>query len=900
MQLTDEHIQYISKDLHYRGIVAEGVDEELHDHICSAVEVEMKGGAKFIPAYQKVLRQFGHTAGLRQTQQQILQSNPTKMMIKNYLLIAARSLRKNSFYSLINVLGLAVGVAATLVIVLFIADELSYDRHFTHANRIYRIDADAKFGGREIKMTYRSAPEAQALLETYPEIESAVRFRALGSYLVKPVDGVENIKEKNVAWTDSSFFHIFDVPVLEGVGRDALSQPGSVAISRALAEKYFPGKSAIDQSLILDNKYHTTVKAVYENLPANTHFHFDILISMAGDWPVAREAKSTSFLNENFQTYLLLKPGVGEAMVESKLSGFIERHLGPELIRAFGNDFTFEKLIAAGNKYDLRLTPLTDIHLYSNLVGEFEPNGNISYVYLLSIVAGFVLLIGCINFMNLSTARSANRAKEVGVRKVLGSLRSHLVRQFLMESALITLFSFLVGLVLVYFFLPVFNNLSQKQLTLPLSSPIFYGMLLLGSTLVAVLAGVYPAFFLSAFKPVNVLKGRNSLGTQSGFIRSGLVVFQFGISVLLIVGALSVNKQLHFIQNKKLGFEKDQVIIVHDGYALRPNNAQPFKDQVLQLNTIESGTISGFIPVESDWSWRSHSSFWKEGTEASTDNTINTQTWNVDYDYIPTFKMSLKAGRNFDRAFQTDNEAVILNEAATKQFDLGHEPIGKKIHYFDGPPEAANIRTATIIGVVEDFHFSSMKETIMPLALMLGQADGTICFRFNAANVQEVITSIESIWKKLAPGQPFSYSFLNEDFEHMYLAEQRLTSIFTLFAGLTIIIACLGLFALTAFTAEQRTREIGIRKVLGASVFSIVTLLSKEFGRLIFIAIVVATPIAWYLVSWWLSDYTYKVNIGWTVYLLSGLVALVVALATTSFQSIKAATCDPVKSLRSE
>jgi len=900
VKLTDEHIHYISKDLHYRGIVADGVDEELLDHICSAVEVEMEAGTKFIYAYQKALRQFGHTAGLRQTQQHILQSTSTKMMLKNHLVIAARSLRKNRFYTFINILGLAVGVAATLVIVLFIGDELSYDRHFTNANRIYRVEADAKFGGREIKMTYRSAPEAQALLETYPEMEAAVRFRVLGSYLVKPAEGIENIKEKNVAWADSSFFRIFDVPVLEGVGQQALSQPGGVAISRAMAEKYFPGKSAIDQSLILDNKYHTTVKAVYENLPSNTHFHFDILISMAGDWPIAREAQSTSFLNENFQTYLLLRPGVDEAALEAKLSGFIEKHLSPELLKAFGNDFTFEKLIAAGNRYDLRLTPLTDIHLHSNLVGEFEPNGNIRYVYLLSIVAGVVLLIGCINFMNLSTARSANRAKEVGVRKVLGSLRSHLVRQFMMESALITFFSFSVALVLVYLFLPVFNTLSQKQLALPFTNPLFYGTLLLGCTVVAVMAGTYPAFFLSAFKPVNVLKGRVSLGTQSGFIRSGLVVFQFGISILLIVGALSVNKQLQFIQSKNLGFEKEQVIIVHDGYALRPNNAQPFKEQVLQLNAIENGTISGFIPVEGDWSWRSHSSFWKEGTDPSTDNTVNTQTWHVDHDYIPTFKMNLKAGRNFDRAFSTEQDAVILNEAAVKQFGLGQEPLGKKVHYFDGPPEASSIRTATVIGVVEDFHFSSMKETIMPLALMLGQTDGSICFRFHSANANEVIASIEGIWKKLAPGQPFHYSFLDEDFEHMYRAEQRLTSIFTIFAGLTIVIACLGLFALTAFTAEQRTREIGIRKVLGASVVSIVSLLSKEFGKLILIAISLATPVAWYLVNWWLNDYTYKVNIGWAVYVLAGLVALLVALATTSFQSVKAATSDPVKSLRSE
>ncbi|HKZ38400.1 MAG TPA: ABC transporter permease, partial [Chryseolinea sp.] len=496
--LNDQHIDYIVIDLRSRGIILEGFEDEMVDHVCSVVEAEMETGKRFIDAYHAVLRSFGNTSGLRKIQHQtfISENIKTTIMLQNYLTIAWRNLRKHSFYSLINITGLAVGVAACLVIVLFIVDELQYDRYNAMADRIYRLQAEVKFGGNQFRMTYRSAPEAHALMQDFPEIESTVRFRNVGSYLVKTANGTQNIKEKNVIWTDSTFFKIFSVKVLAGNPATALKEPASIAISKKMGDKYFPGTSALGQSMILDNKYNAKVTAVFEDIPAASHFHFDILISMIGDWPVAKEAQSNSFMSENFNTYLLLKEGTDAKALGRKLPAFFEKYMGPALTKALGADFSMKKFEAAGNRYRLSLLPLTDIHLYSDLKGEFEPNGSITYVYLLSIVAAFILVIACINFMNLSTARSGNRAKEVGIRKVMGSLRVHLVRQFLTESMLITLFSFVVSVGLSYFVLPAFNNLSSKQLVLPFGNPFFYLILFGASLIVGLMAGVYPSFFL--------------------------------------------------------------------------------------------------------------------------------------------------------------------------------------------------------------------------------------------------------------------------------------------------------------------------------------------------------------------------------------------------------------------
>jgi putative ABC transport system permease protein len=899
VRLTNEHIDYIIKDLNYRGIVAEGIQDELIDHICSAVETEMANGSRFIDAYHHILKSFGHTSGLRETQKQVVltENKKPKDMLKNYFTVAIRNLRKHSFYSFINVAGLSIGLAICFIIILFVINEISYDKHFANADQIYRIKSEIKFGGNHYNMLYAPPVLASTLVSEYPEVEAAIRFRERGSYLVKR--NIDNIKEDHVIWTDKDFFRVFGIPVIAGNAETALAEPNTIAVSETIANKYFPNENALGQTLILDNDLNVKITAIYKPLPVNTHFHFDILISLEG----LEEAKRPVWYSNNFQTYVRLRAGTDSRQLDAKLSQLVIKHVMPQLAEVLGGDFTAEKFLAAGNKMEYTLQPVTDIHLKSSLQGEFEPNFDIAYVYLFAAIALFILIIACINFMNLSTARSANRAKEVGIRKVMGSFRSHLMRQFLAESVLLSFISILLALAFAYLLLPLFNELSLRELTIPFSQPILYIIILLAALIVGLLAGIYPSFFLSAFKPASVLKGNVALGMKSGFIRSALVVFQFTISIFLVIGTLAVNRQLNYIQNKKLGFNKDQVIVIEDAFALG-NNRIPFKEEIMRSGKMERATMTGFLPVSG--TWRSDTPWWVEGRDpAVQENMVSIQNWRVDYDYIKTMGMKIKEGRDFSRDFPSDSAGVIINEAAIRGFNFDGEVIGSKIASFgddgNGEPDRNNLTTLTVVGVVENFHFESLKHNVGPLMMELSkQPEGPISFRFQSQNTQEVIQLIETKWKELAPGQPFTYYFLDERFGSMYAAETRLGKIFGIFSALAILIACLGLFALTAFTAEQRTKEIGIRKVLGASVSSIVLLLSKELGKLVLIAFLLAAPLAWYGIDWWLKDYTFKTEIGIGLYLFSGLAALFIASATMSFQSFRAAASDPVKSLKSE
>ncbi|MEJ0054541.1 MAG: ABC transporter permease [Bacteroidota bacterium] len=898
MNLSSEHIDYIIKDLNYRGIVAEGVQDELIDHVCSAVETELQEGGRFIDAYHKVLHSFGHNSGLRETQKQILktENKTVKLMLRNYMTIALRNLRKHSFYTFINVMGLAVSIASCLLIVLYITNELNFDNHHLAADRIYRVDTEVKFGGNHLRMATSPGPLAETLKAEYPEVENAGRLWSMGSMLIKRTD--QNIKENDVILADSSILNVFTIPFIQGNPKGALSQPYSMIISQRTAEKYFPNENPVGQSLVVENKDSYKITGVYENMPPTSHFNYEIILSLISE----PYHKNPQWLSSNFNTYIKLRQGADYKSLNAKLPAMVDKYGGPEAKAAFGADFTMEKFRAGGNKLEWTLRPLKDIHLYSDLTAELGVNSDITYIYLFGAIALFILAIACINFMNLSTARSANRAKEVGIRKVMGSLRSHLVRQFLSESILLSVFSFLVAMALAWMILPSFNALAGKQLFIPFATGSFWLVVIPSAVIIGIFAGIYPSFFLSSFRPVNVLKGNVSLGMKSGTVRSSLVVFQFSISILLIIGTIAVNRQLGFIQNKKIGFNKDQIIVIKDAYGMG-NQLQSFKEEMLQDNRILSGTISGFLPVSN--TNRSDNSHWPEGKQPTGDNLVALQSWRVDYDYVKTLGIKIKEGRDFSNEFSSDSTGVILNETAAKMFGYEKDPIGKKISRFgDGvdpggfdPNKTKNFK---IIGIVEDFHFESLKQNITPLALFLDKSVGLISFRFEAKNSKDVIESMEKTWKAMAPGVPFSYSFLDEDFGNMYSAEQRLGKIFTVFAGLAILIACLGLFALTSFTAEQRTKEIGIRKVLGASVSSIVLLLSKEFGKLIIIAFVLAAPLAWYGVEWWLKSYTYKADIGILVYLIAGISAFLVAWLTMSFQSFKAASNNPVKSLRSE
>lgn len=896
MKLTNDHIEYIIKDLNYRGIVADEVQHELVDHICSQVEKNMESRIRFIDAYHQSLHAFGHNTGLRQTQLQILkaENKTTNLMLKNYFTIALRNLKKHGFYTSINVLGLAIGITSCLIISLYVVNELRYDKHHEAADRIYRVNCEIKFGANHLNLAVTPAPMADALRNDFPEVEHTARFWNDGSMLIKRTD--QNIKETAVVYADSSVFNVFTIPFLEGNPRQALRDPYTMVISRKTAEKYFPNENAVGQTLIVENRDSYKITGVYENMPGTSHFNFDILLALVS----TDYNRDPQWLSNNFSTYVKLKSGTNYKQLEAKFPAMVDQYCGPQAKLALGNDFSMEKFRATGNKIEWTLMPVTDIHLYSDLTAELGVNSDITYVYMFTAIALFILAIACINFMNLSTARSANRAKEVGVRKVMGSLRSHLIRQFLTESTLLSMFSFMLALVAAWLVLPLFNQLADKELFLPFGNLSFWGVLVLAALVVGLLAGIYPSFFLSGFRPANVLKGNLSLGMKSGLIRSTLVVFQFSISIVLIIGTIAVNRQLGFIQNKKIGFDKEQVIVIKDAYGMG-SQLQSFKEEVLKDSRMLSGTISGFLPVSG--TNRSDNTHWPEGAQPTEENMVALQCWRVDYDYLKTLGMTIKYGRDFSKEFPSDSGAVILNEAALQLFGFTGDPIGKKISTFNGGPgegSADSQISFPVIGVVKDFHFESLKQNISPLAFFLSRSTGLISFRFQADNTQEVIQVIEKTWKRLAPGMPFSYSFLDEDFGRMYSAEQRLGKIFVVFAGIAIIIACLGLFALTAFTAEQRTKEIGIRKVLGASVSSIVVLLSKEFGKLIMIAFTIATPLAWFGVNWWLKSYPYKVEIGVMVYLVAGIFALMVALLTMGYQAIKTATSNPVNSLRSE
>jgi len=791
-ELAKDHIDYIIKDLHHRGIVLEGFDDEVIDHVCTGVEEQMRSGKKFIDAYQATLRSFGNTDGLRETQQEVIQIRTKKsLMFKSYFLLALRNHVRNKFYTFINIAGLAIGIASCLIIMLFVKHEVSYDAFNAKADRIYRVNTELRFGSVHKRLAEAAPQLGDLFIQTYPEVESSVRLWDWGPRYVRRADQTERFHE-NVLWADSTLFAVFTIPLLEGDSRDALTEPNTVAISRTMAEKYFPEGNAVGKFLILDDNENHRVTAVFEDLPSNSHFDCSIFRSLVAQ----QDTKNMSLIGGGWMNlYLLLREDANPNDLEAKFSDFVQRYVAPQLADALQGDFTMDKFKSQGNSWSYWLTPLRDIHLHSDLEGELNANGNITYVYLFTAIALFILIVACINFMNLSTARSSNRAREVGIRKVMGSLRTHLVRQFLTESFVLSFVSFVIAVGVAWLFLPVFNDLAVKKLSLPFDEPAFYIALVIALVIVGFLAGLYPSFFLSSFKPVNVLKGKLALGTKSGIVRSSLVVFQFIISIFLIVGTIAIQKQLHYTQNKKIGFQKDQVIIVHEARSLE-NHIQAFKDEALQNSFITAGTVTGYLPVSG--TWRSNNTFWPEGkipTGDDVDKMVSMQAWQVDNDYVKTLGMNIKTGRTFSREFLSDStESVVLNESAVEKFELGQNPLGKKISSFtanrpDGSPDPNSVKSWTVIGVVENFHFANMRENIAPLGLFLQRSNGYVAFRFESKSTQAVLDKIEKLWKKFAPENAFEYSFLDEDYGKMYDAEKRLASIFAVFAGLAIIIA---------------------------------------------------------------------------------------------------------------
>ena len=809
-------------------------------------------------------------------------------MIKNYLKITWRNLVKNKTFSFINIFGLAVGLASFLLITLFVTDEISFDRYNEKADRIYRVDGNIVFGGNSLRLAVSSDPMGATLKRDYPQVEQFVRFYTGGTKLIKKDN--EFIRENDVANADSTVFDVFTLPAVEGNTRTALNEPNCVVLSESTARKYFgTSTNVVGKQLVVgeggeeDRLYKVT--AVIKDVPTNSHFHFDFLFSMDNvqyEWG--------QYLSNNFQTYVVLRKGTDYIAFNKNFKQIISKYVLPQA-KQFMNIDNIEQFEQAGNKLEYFLTPLTNIHLRSDRTGELGVNGDIQYVYIFSVAALFILLLACINFMNLSTARSANRAREVGIRKVLGTEKGSLIRQFLLESILMVVIALFLAIGLVWAFLSFFNSVTEKELSMAsLLKPGYLTLLLALPIVVGTLAGIYPAFFLSSFKPIVVLKGKINQGFRKSYFRSGLVVTQFVCSIALIIGTIVIYRQLNFIQNKNIGFNKDQVLVLNGTGALK-NNLVPFKNEVLRIDGVKAGAFSGYLPVGG--SSRNDNSFSKEAVMDSR-NGFNTQVWNVDYDYIPLLGMDILKGRNFSQSFGTDSSGVIINESLAKV--LGYDnPVGEKIYSTDGES-----KPLTVLGVVKNFHFESLHQQIGPLLFRLGWNRWSASFKISTTDVRALISKVEGKWKEMAPGMPFSYHFLDGAFNEMYKGELKMGKVFMAFAILAILIACLGLFGLATYMAEQRTKEIGVRKVLGASVSGIVVMLSKDFARLVLIAAIVAFPLAWLGMHYWLQDFAYRVDIGWWIFLVAGLLALMIAILTVSFQAMKAALASPVQSLRTE
>jgi putative ABC transport system permease protein len=810
-------------------------------------------------------------------------------MFRNYFKIAVRHLKKQKMYSVVKIGGFSLSIAACLLIALYIKDELSYDKKWAFADRIYRITGEYNNNGKIETGADWPPPMAKALKEDFPEVERSGRlmphplFYCAGSNQVRRTEEEQNTFEQGFTYADQSMLDILHVPMIYGDRKNALAEPNTMVISKSKANKYFPNQNPVGKTMILNNDKNRIYRigGVIQDFPTTSHIRYDFMLTMTGYqlW----DNEQPSWESSNYYTYVLLKPGADAALFQKKLKLIITKYYVP-MMKQGGNveadDFA--------KKARLIAQPIADVHLYSSNIDDGLDKGDIRFVWLFGAIAAFILVIACINFINLSTAKSANRAREVGLRKVVGSHRIGLVNQFLTESVLFSVLSFILGLLIAVLLLPYFNSLAAKSLAIPWKAWWLFPLMIGCAVIVGVMAGLYPSFYLSAFKPIDVLKGQLSRGSKNSILRNGLVIFQFTTSIILIIGTLVIYKQTHFMLTKKIGFDKDEVLLIQGANTLE-NKLDAFKEDLLKSTEIKSVSIGDYLPIAG--SKRDGNTFFKEG-KMKEDIGVGSQKWQVDYGYLETMGMHITEGRYFSKEMASDSEAIVINQTMAKKLGL-KKPIGQRIEN--------GWQKFTVIGVMEDFNFESMKQEVTPLSLVLSKYNSTIVsVKISGADTKQAINYAATVWKGFSPNQPFRYTFLDESFANMYANVQRTGSIFTSFAVLAIIIACLGLFGLSAFMAEQRNKEIGIRKVLGASVSGITAMLSKDFVKLVIISIIIASPIAYWAMTKWLQDFAYRISISWWMVAVAGLSAIVIALLTISFQSIKAAMMNPVKTLRTE
>lgn len=802
-------------------------------------------------------------------------------MLRNYFRIAFRNLVKQKFYSIINIFGLTVGIVATLFIILYINDELSYDRFHDKIDQMYRVGLNGKLAGQEVHVVSTPPPLAAAMVDEIPGVEQALRLWEWGDVVVRYEDKV--FTEDLIFHTDSNFFKFFSFGLIEGDPETALKEPNSMVITESIAKKIFGDAEKLGRIITFSNDNKAMkVTGVVQDPPQNSHFKYNYLVSFSSN----DFGKSDQWLSNSLSTYFIIKPNADVEQIRTILNNdIIPKYVGPQIQQFLG--ISLDQFMKQDGAYGYFTNAVKDIHLYSDVSGELEPPGDIAYIYIFSAIGLFILVIAAINFMNLSTAKSSSRAREVGMRKTLGSLKSQLISQFLIESMVYSFIAVILAALIVNLLLPQFNTLSGKEFSYDqLFDPLMIAGTIGVAILIGFLAGSYPAFYLTRFKITDVFKGSLAKGTKSGMVRGGLVVVQFAISILLIICTVLVYNQLQFTQHKNLGFDKNKVIVISNVDRLG-NNRQAFQDALQNdVNIVAASYSNSVIPgVNNTTIFRK--------PESDEDHIIG--LYFADHEHLNVMGFELVAGRNFSKDFPSDSSGMLVNEAIVRE--MGWEnPVGERLISFNGDSP----QELTVIGVLKDYNFESLRESIRPIMIRLGSFGNDMTVRYKNEDPKEAVELVESKWHEVAPNEPFEYNFLDSRFDELYRTEQRLGVLFTIFTGLAIFIACLGLFGLAAFTAEQRTKEIGIRKAMGASSFSIVRLLSSEFVKFIVIAFILSIYPAYYFISMWLENFVYRIDINWWVFLSSGILALIIALLTVSFQSIKASQLNPANTLRYE
>ena len=801
-------------------------------------------------------------------------------MIKNYIKIAFRNLVRHKSFSIINILGLSIGMVCFILIGLWIMDELSVDRHNEYFEQIYRIGTDSKIGEQEETGSSTAVPLGPALMEEIPEIESAVRLKGDYEYLVS-YEETSFLLDK-IYYTDAEIFDVFTIPLIKGSNINLLTNSKTIVINESTANKFFPDDDPIGKTLKFDNKTEYEIVAVTKDMPVNSHWNFQILASFCS----LRSYSDTNWLSNSLNTYIKTIKGVDDELLVKKMNDFFLLKAEPIVQQAMGT--TIKEWEKCGNYYHLRLTPLSQIYLFSSSDDAVGKKGDIRYVYLFSAIGFFILLVACINFMNLTTARSAVRAKEIGMRKVLGSSRGHLIRQFLMESILISLFAMIIALISSKLLLSQFNDFTGKDLVLNFTGNYSYIAYFAIAVIIGLISGGYSAIALSSYKVLTALKGNLFKGKQRTGFRNALVLFQFAISILVILCTIISLQQMKYISNKKLGFSKEQLLVIDRVHIL--NDQIPvFKEEIIKSPAIISASAAYSVPGSSS-----------DGSMYNKDNNIPDELYLFfrlcgDYDYLETMGIPLVDGRNFFGDSEAEENSIIINETAVKK--LGYDnPVGRKLF------EPGSDEGLTIIGVVKDFHFNSLLEEISPLILYHPSLwyKEFMVIRIQPENVAGTLGFIKDKWSDLAGNQPFEYFFMDTYFDDLHKSELRAGQFFTIFAILAIFIACLGLFGLAAFTTQQKTTEIGVRKVLGASVTSIVMILLRQFTKWVILANIIAWPLGYFIMKNWLQNFAYRIDLNVVYFILSGLITLLIAITTVSYLAIYAANRNPIKSLKYE